>query len=49
MFQCKAPSWVVEVGDWFNANLINSETILNVVDYLTKTGIMKCSEISGIV
>lgn len=49
MFQCKAPSWVVEVGDWFNANLIDSETILNVVDYLTKIGIMKCSEISGIV
>ena len=36
MFQCKAPSWVVEVGNWYNANLIDNETILNVVDYLTK-------------
>ena len=49
IFECKSPSWVVEVANWFNSNLIDNETVLNVVDYLTKIGIMKCSEISGIV
>ena len=49
IYDCKTPSWVVEVGEWFNANLISSETIMNFLDYITETGLIKCIEVSGII